>query len=445
MTQISGLPNVPRYTSYPTAPHFSVDDAARAQSLLVQSVGHDKPISVYVHVPFCDRLCWFCGCHTKHTLKYHPVARYVGSLAEEIKSFSSILGFKPKLSHLHFGGGSPSMLHLEDAQFLNQTLRGAFSFTDETETSVEIDPNDIIDGDLSAMIALGMTRASIGIQDFDETVQNAINRPQSFEDTAALVHALRHAGIKSVNFDALYGLPNQTRTTILETAQKIVSLEPDRIAQFGYAHVPHLKKHQRMIDDATLPSDAERIEQANLTRSVFVANKYREIGIDHFAKPGDSLTIANENKTMRRNFQGYTTDSCRTLIGFGASAISSCELAITQNTVPTQIYQDLVSNGGATTARGIVLSRDDRIRSKIIETLMCNFEIDFDTLAETFGDVDAYRRIALQVSQAGGLGCCEYSNSILKVVANKEAMVRLVAAQFDAYLDTGASTYSKAV
>ncbi len=445
MSDVSDLPNVPRYTSYPTAPHFSSDLAVQAHSLLLQSITPNEPVSVYLHIPFCDRLCWFCGCHTKHTLKYAPVSNYVGFLVDEIRQFAERAEFKPKLGHVHFGGGSPSMLQLSDAQMLNEALHVAFDYSKETEVAVEIDPNDIVGGDLSAMLALGITRASIGVQDFDEQVQAAINRPQSFDDTAALVRDLRHEGIKSVNIDALYGLPYQTNVTIRDTANKVVTLEPDRIAQFGYAHVPHLKKHQNMIEDASLPDNAGRYEQSQIVRSIFVEAGYEEIGIDHFAKPGDSLTVASNAATMRRNFQGYTTDNCRTLLGFGASSISSCNSSIVQNTVPTHSYQEQVKNEASTAARGIVLSRDDQIRAAIIESLMCNFRIDFDELAATFGEVDQYRSMALQTAQSDLKPCCTYSNSVLAVGKNKRAFTRLVASRFDAYLNTGASTYSKAV
>ncbi|MDJ0612333.1 MAG: oxygen-independent coproporphyrinogen III oxidase [Rhizobiaceae bacterium] len=370
------LPQLPRYTSYPTAPHFNRHSAKEAQSILFSSVDNENPVSVYIHIPFCDRLCWFCGCHTKHTLKYEPIKIYVDTLIEEINQFSSRIGIKPKIASLHFGGGSPSMLKPVEAKLLSEVLEKVFRFLPSTEVSVEVDPNDTSEEMIEALACLGMTRASLGVQDFNPIVQDAINRPQSFEDTWELVERLREAGISSLNIDALYGLPFQTKNSIKKTIRQILSMDPDRIALFGYAHVPSIKKHQNLIDVRNLPEDAERIEQSLAARAEILNAGYEAVGIDHFAKKADALAISKRNLTLRRNFQGYTTDRADLLLGFGASSISSSDKAYVQNTVATGNYMRLVTDKKSVAERGFVLSSDDQIRAYMIEKLMCNFQID---------------------------------------------------------------------
>lgn len=420
--------------------------AARAEEVLFESVNPTEPISVYVHIPFCDRLCWFCACHTKHTLKYQPVARYVDVLVHEILRVPEKSGFRPKLKNLHFGGGSPSMLRPDEAHKLRFALSEAFELTSDAEISVEVDPNDASDAMMEALSILGMTRASLGVQDFDPIVQKAINRPQSYEDTADLVNAIRDMGITSLNIDAIYGLPHQTRLSISETVSQILSLDPDRLALFGYAHVPGIKKHQNMIDPVTIPDDAERLEQSRLARSMILEAGYEAIGFDHFAKPDDSLSAAKKTGTLRRNFQGYTTDQASVLLGLGASSISKCDGAYVQNIVSTGNYMRFVEESLSVAERGFVLGIDDQIRAFIIQSIMCDFRFDTAVLSARFGErgrqyVDEVRAIALD----DPYGICSFNEGVLEILPDQYESVRLIASQFDAYLDIGASTYSKAV
>ncbi|MEL6745513.1 MAG: radical SAM protein, partial [Pseudomonadota bacterium] len=260
--------SVPRYTSYPTAPHFQAGIGVEIASDTYRTLSSSEPVSIYVHIPFCDKLCWFCGCNTKHTLRYEPIESYVTSLIAEIDLLRARLGRSITVANMHFGGGSPSMLRSGDAKRLGAALREAFTITHDAEISIEIDPTDVAQNPDDAMLALqhlGMTRASIGVQDFDEKVQKAINRPQSFETTRDVVNRLRDAGIASLNIDALYGLPHQTINGVRKTMDQVISLQPDRVALFGYAHVPWVKKHQNMIPTEALPDTEERLDQAEAT------------------------------------------------------------------------------------------------------------------------------------------------------------------------------------
>jgi oxygen-independent coproporphyrinogen III oxidase len=437
---------VPRYTSYPTAPHFA-DQAglAIAQSRLA-ALKPDEAVSLYMHIPFCDRLCWFCGCHTKHTLKYAPVEAYAGALIREMATVRETVGYPVGLAHVHLGGGSPSMLCQPEFDRLARALRDNFAIDGNTEISVEIDPSDVTAETLRGLSALGVTRASIGVQDFDAKVQKAINRPQTFEQTRDVVEALRASGIGSINIDALYGLPLQTEDRLVSTIEKVLSLAPDRIALFGYAHVPWLKKHQTMIRDEDLPGTQDRFRHAALAAGQIADGGYQRIGIDHFAKPEDGLAIAAREGRLFRNFQGYTTDGCRTLIGLGASAISSYGDAYVQNIVPTSQYEKAALAGRLTAMRGVQLNSDDRIRAYIIERLMCDFALSFDALERVFGPAArpyvAEARIACARDR---FGLCTVTGDGLAIREETRPFARIVASWFDAYLDEGSARYSKAV
>lgn len=437
---------VPRYTSYPTAPHFQPDLGADLLPDMLAEITGDKRVSLYIHVPYCDRLCWFCGCHTKHTRQYAPVADYVDSLLREIALVSRAVGFAVPVAQLHFGGGSPSLMRSGDFRRLSDALREAFTIDAATEISVEIDPSDVTDDTLDGLSALGMTRASIGVQDFDPAVQAAINRPQSFELTREIAASLRAIGIGSLNIDALYGLPLQTEKRLAATLDKVVDLEPDRIALFGYAHMPWLKKHQTMIRDEDLPDQGERFGQARLAEAALVAAGYAAIGIDHFALPHDTLAEAARTGTLHRNFQGYTTDACETLIGLGASSIGRFRDGYVQNIVPTASYRAAVDAGRLPVGRGYRLSDDDRIRAHLIERLMCDFAVSFADLKARFGAAAApYIAEARLIAASDADGLCRLDADRFVIPYEARSFTRIVAARFDAHLQTSAFRYSKAV
>ncbi|MEM7461470.1 MAG: oxygen-independent coproporphyrinogen III oxidase [Pseudomonadota bacterium] len=437
---------VPRYTSYPTAPHFS-EEAGRPilETALAGLTATDR-ISVYIHIPFCDRLCWFCGCHTRHTLKYHPVEAYISSLLDEIRLVGQRLQARPVIGHLHLGGGSPSMVRSVDFERISQALHQNFSFLPDTETSVEIDPSDVNDDTLEGLRKLGMTRASIGVQDFDPQVQAAINRPQTFEQTRDVINALRSLGVQSLNIDALYGLPLQTADRLSRTIEKVVSLTPDRIALFGYAHIPWLKKHQRLIKDSDLPGTSERFHQERQASIQLADAGYQEIGIDHFALPGDLLAGAARSGKLRRNFQGYTTDNCKILLGLGASSIGKTEAGYLQNIVPTGQYSACVKSGALPANRGLILTEDDKIRAHIIEQIMCDFRFGFEDLLSRFGaKAIPYLAEAKNLAAADVDDLCSADQDCFYVNAAARPFTRIVASRFDAYLAQSQFRYSKAV
>lgn len=437
--------SVPRYTSYPTAPHFSADAGPGVMESLLGEA-HGAPVSLYAHIPFCDRLCWFCGCHTRQTRKYAPVAAYLDTLIDEIALVSGKAARPLDVARVHLGGGSPSILRPDDFARLRTALEENFDLRKDAEISIEIDPADIGENTIEGFAALGMNRASIGVQDFDPRVQEAINRPQSFELTRDVVVDLRKAGISSLNIDALFGLPHQTLESVGRTIEQVISLAPDRVALFGYAHVPWMKKHQRMIDENALPDSEERIAQSDHARALLLAAGYEAIGIDHFALPGDSLAIATREGRLKRNFQGYTTDECPTLLGLGASSISQSPEGYVQNIVATGQYRAAIAEGRLPASRGFALGRDDVIRSAIIESLMCRFAVDFGDLFARFGEV--VRPYVCEMRRAAALdeeGLVLLEDEALRVRDDARPFVRIVASWFDAYLDAGEARYSKAV
>lgn len=436
---------VPRYTSYPTAPHFHKGvDATQYETWLGQ-LEDDARVSLYLHLPFCDRLCWFCGCHTKQVNRYDPVGVYLDALGMEIDRIGAILG-KRKVTALHWGGGSPSLMKPEDVVALAERLRTAFHIDPDAEFSVELDPNDLTEGQFDAWAEAGMTRASIGVQDFAPKVQEAINRIQTFAQTKTVVDAVRDRGVRSVNIDMLYGLPHQTEASVIETAEQVISLRPDRVALFGYAHVPWMKKHQTMIDEASLPDAAARFEQSNRAAEALEAAGYIRIGFDHFALPHDSMARAARAGTLSRNFQGYTADHHDALIGLGASAIGKLPQGFIQNVVATHDYQRCVLAGESATEKGVAFTADDRLRGYAIERLMCDFALDFADLRSRFHALaESVIEEAIDIALNDTDGLVSLQPGRLVVEEKGRPFVRTVAANFDVYLVRDNARYSKAV
>lgn len=437
----------PRYTSYPTAPHFHDGVGPDTVAEWLRALPGREPLSLYVHVPFCDRLCWFCACHTKQTRRYEPVAAFLRSLEGEIGIVARLAETAaPRVDALHFGGGSPTMLRPDDLRALMARLRAAFSFGDNARISVEIDPNDMDGERLDVLAEIGLTRASLGIQDFDPVVQRAINREQSFELTNAVVEGLRSRGVRSVNLDLLYGLPHQTMSSLSRTVDRALSMRPDRMAMFGYAHVPWFKKHQMMIDEAALPGPEERLEQAAMAARRIVDAGYVAIGIDHFALPGDSLAEAAREGRLRRNFQGYTDDDIETLVGIGPSAVSRYRQGHAQNTTATAAYAREIDAGRLPVVRGVAFDDDDLVRGWVIERLMCDFSFSTSELGRRFaGKAGPIVARARHLSRPGASGLLVRSGDRFVVPERARAYVRVVAAEFDRYLGNGAARHSLAV
>ncbi|MDQ0563581.1 oxygen-independent coproporphyrinogen-3 oxidase [Rhizobium mesoamericanum] len=440
-----GEARLPRYTSYPTAPSFSPTVGAEEYARGLEDVGTAGPVSIYLHVPFCRSMCWYCGCHTTITRQDAPVLEYLDVMKQEIELVAFAAGNSVPVKNIHFGGGTPTIMKPDEFADLMKKLKSAFEFEDQNSVAVEIDPRTLTAAMIEALGENGVNRASLGVQSFDPIVQKAINRVQSFEQTQAAVSGLRAVGVSSINFDLIYGLPHQTVRSCVETVALATRLRPERLAVFGYAHVPLFKKHQRLIDDAALPDAYERNDQAEAIADELVKAGYVRIGLDHFALPDDELAVAARRGTLRRNFQGYTTDTCNTLVGLGASAIGRLPTGYIQNHVPIGLYAERVSAGVLPTAKGYLLTPEDKLRAKVIERLMCDFEVDLKQLTCEFGyDADFLldRNDRLRDLEADGV--VTVSDGRVSVSQRSRFMVRAVAAAFDAYFGSYRRAHSKA-
>ncbi|MEZ5776318.1 MAG: oxygen-independent coproporphyrinogen III oxidase [Hyphomicrobiaceae bacterium] len=387
-------------------------------------------------------MCWYCACNTKAVRRYEPVADYLGYLVKEIGLVAGRMPKGPVVSHVHWGGGSPSMLKADDIGRLAGAMRQHFAFSAETEFAVEVDPRLLDTDSIAAFAAAGVNRVSIGVQDFDPAVQKAINRIQTREITESAITQFRGHGIPSINIDLVYGLPMQTVESVGRTLSEVLAMRPDRLAVFGYAHVPAKAVAQKMIDETTIAGPEERMAQFRRITEIAQEAGYRQIGIDHFALPGDLLAT----KPLRRNFQGYTTDDSDAIIGFGASAIGQMPEGYIQNTVPTGDYQRRIGEGRLATARGFRLSEDDRMRAHVIERLMCDFAFSRAGLVARFGTKAApIVAEAAKVAAEDTDGFIEPTADGFRLTADGRTFVRKVCQRFDAYWGQGSATHAIAV
>jgi len=366
--------SVPRYTSYPTAVQFKSDVDGSIYAEWLGAIAPEATLSLYLHIPFCTELCWYCGCHTAVARNNAPIDDYVETLLAEIDLVRLAIGGSRRVGALHFGGGSPNILKEHHFERLIARLHDRFEFRRDAEFAAELDPRGTSIAWIRTAAKLGLNRASLGIQTFDPIVQSLINRRQGSGMVRRLVEALREAGIDGVNFDLMYGLPRQTTKAVLDAIDETVDLAPDRIALFGYAHVPWMMARQRLIKDEDLPGSRQRLQQQLAASASLKAADYLPIGLDHFAKPEDDLAIAARTGKLHRNFQGYTTDAAQCLIGFGASSIGKFPQGFVQNRPDVPQWRETIRSGKLATSRGIALSEDDRQRGKVIEHLMCDLE-----------------------------------------------------------------------
>ena len=429
---------VPRYTSYPTAPHFGGGVDSALFSKWIQAVPAGASISLYLHVPFCRRLCWFCACRTQGTSSDEPVRAYAQTLKAEITLLKRNLAPGITLSRLHWGGGTPTLLPADMMRDLADTIFDAVPMGDGAEFSVEIDPNEIDEARLDALAAAGMNRASIGVQDFDPDIQKTIGREQSYELTKRVADMIRARGVASLNADILYGLPHQTRARIADSVQKLLTLSPDRVALYGYAHVPWMSRRQQMIPSEAMPTPEERLHLFETARQLFTWDGYQEIGIDHFARPTDSMAIAARNGTLRRNFQGYTDDTAPVLIGLGASSISRFPQGYAQNASGTSDHTKAVRMGEFSTHRGHVFAGEDLLRARIIEALMCDFRVDRAELQRDFGVSDQRLDELFRNAASAFDGWVEVDANGFAIPPKSRPLARMIARAFDAYDQTKA-------
>ncbi|OKL42652.1 oxygen-independent coproporphyrinogen III oxidase [Pseudovibrio exalbescens] len=438
--------SVPRYTSYPTAPHFSEEVTAEDYGAWLKAIPSGQPLSLYLHVPFCQEMCHYCGCNTKATKKIAPVVAFAETLQREIALVVDHLGCNRPVQHIHWGGGTPSLLPRDAFLSILNQLQEAFHFTDDLEHAIELDPRTVTPYLAQTLTMGGINRASLGVQDFDHAVQQAIGRVQSFECVEMACHALRDVGITEINFDLMYGLPHQTPETLSQTVALTRKLAPGRIALFGYAHVPWFKKHQQLIEETALPDASARIALSDVARSALIDAGYTAIGLDHFALPDDSMAIALHEGTLRRNFQGYTTDKANTLIGFGPSSIGFLPMGYVQNTHETREWTRQVEQDHLPIKKGIAVSADDLCRAHIIERLMTAYNVDIAEASAHYGVplssfVDCFERLNPLAED----GLVTISGDRVKVTDVGERYVRVIAAAFDAYLHVSTARHSVAV
>lgn len=432
--------SAPRYTSYPTANHFTANTGAREQTAWLKALNPDTPLSLYLHIPFCKSLCRYCGCHTRVVRSYDSVVPYVRALHTEIGRVAALLGRRQPVTQIHWGGGTPTFLSDSDIGDLFSRITSQFALLPTAEIAMEIDPRTVSPARVKSLAAMGLNRASLGVQDFNPDVQEAIGRIQPYETVWDLCTTLRGIGVRSVNFDLIYGLPRQTPETIRKTMNRAATLNPDRLAVFGYAHVPWFKPQQKILERYTLPDAAARFEMAMIADQTLENAGYYPIGIDHFAKPGDALVRAHTQGTLRRNFQGYTADQTEVLLGFGASAISTLPEGYVQNEVAIEGYIARIEAGEMAGARGIHLTDDDRLRRRLIERLMCFFETSIE-------DLTPAARASLLQSLAPFVrdGLAELSQTGVRVTPHGKPFTRLICTAFDTAWQNVPERHAKAV
>lgn len=424
---------VPRYTSYPTSPHFSEGVSASQHTRWIEGIAPGSSISLYVHIPFCRRLCWFCACRTQGTQTTSPVASYLETVKSELKTIARHLPRDVTLSRLHWGGGTPTLLTPEMISDLAGAIHELAPLTADAEFSVEIDPNEIDAPRVQALAQAGMNRASIGVQDFDEEIQQVIGRIQSYDVTRDAAELIRSGGIQSLNADILYGLPHQTKASMTQSVQKLLSLSPDRVALYGYAHVPWMARRQSMIPSDALPTPQERLELYETARRLFLWDGYSEIGIDHFATQDDGLTRAQKAGSLRRNFQGYTDDQSDVLLGVGASSISRFPQGYAQNAPATSAYTGHIRSGKLAVTRGHAFKGQDKLRARLIEAVMCDFQINAAEICEKFDITPAALDRIFQEAERAFPGMVELSLDGLYIPKKARALTRMIARSFDTY------------
>ncbi len=436
--QLASL-TVPRYTSYPTAADFSsaIGPAETAAWLAASDAG--QPVSIYLHVPYCREICHYCGCHAKAALRDDVVAAYRLGLEAEIALTARHLPARLRIARIAWGGGTPSILGIAGVASVLRVLERHFDFETGFEHAMELDPRRVDQALVDGLAVLGVNRASLGVQDLDPEVQQAIGRVQPAETVRAAVAMLRRAGIAKLNFDLVYGLPRQSVDSLKRTCREVILLGPDRVACYGYAHLPARRANQRLIDAALLPGAPERVRQQEAVAASFLAHGYQSIGIDHFALFCDPLAAAARAHRLYRNFQGYTDDAQEVLIGFGASSISRLAGGFAQNESGIEAYKARVLAGELPTRRGHAFEGDDRERARIIERLMCDFRVDLGRRARHYADELALLRpLALQ-------GLVDMRHDVIALTEKGRPFVRLVSAVFDRFRSEGERSFSSAV
>ena len=436
---------VPRYTSYPTAPHFSEAVGPELYAAWLAELPVETRLSLYLHVPYCRELCTYCGCHTRATKRQEPLDAYAETLLREIDLVGKASPAR-KVIHVHWGGGTPGLLGPARLRELTDALRRHFDFAPDAEISIELDPRHVDENLARGLAAAGFNRVSLGVQDLNAHVQKAIGRVQPFEVVERAVKVLRGSGFRAINLDLMYGLPHQSEEDVVRSAELAASLRPTRFALFGYAHAPWFAKRQQLIDAAALPGAAARLSQAATARKALIGQGYDAIGLDHFALPDDPMAIAQREGRLRRNFQGYTVDQADALLPFGASSIGRLPQGYVQNTADVATWRRAVESDRFAIVKGVAFTRDDLARAAVIERLMCDFSVDYGAIAEKMlGDAAALDGAQDQLAQLSREGVATQEGRRVSITEAGRPFMRLVASAFDAYLPARAARHSVAV
>jgi oxygen-independent coproporphyrinogen III oxidase len=429
----------PRYTSYPTAVEFhdGFDAQAYRQHLRAAADRRDAPLSLYLHLPFCESRCAFCGCSVIVTKKRHVAEQYLGYLHREIRMVAAALQGRRHVVQYHWGGGTPSYLSPDQMRALHAEVLRHFDVDPSGELALEVDPRVTTPEQLETLRALGFNRLSLGVQDFDADVQQAVNRVQGIEQTRALIEHARRLGFGSINVDLIYGLPRQTVPTFAHTVDTVIALRPDRVAAYSFAHVPWIRAHQKLLKVEELPSADRKLQLFVEARARFLAAGYHPIGMDHFALPGDELAHAAQEGRLHRNFMGYTTRPAPDLIGLGVSAIGDVAGAFAQNTKKLSTYYAAIDAGTFPVERGYALDEDDGIRRHVVTQLMCNLQLDTSEVARRFGLVfPEYFARELEELREGPVahGFLREEDGWLRVLPSGRLFVRNICMIFDRHL-----------
>jgi len=434
--------SVPRYTSYPTAPNFNDKINNDTYESWLKKLDKNKKISLYIHIPFCSSLCYFCGCHASVVNKYTAIENYVSLLLREIEILGKKLESKFNVSHIHFGGGTPSILKGAELWLIMQSIKKRFNILKDCKIAMEIDPRFFEQNLTIILNDCGFSRISIGVQDFSQDVQTLINRKQSFEITKETVNHLRENNISNINIDLIYGLPKQTVQTFTDTLEKINILRPDRISLFGYAHVPWMKKHQRLIKVKPLNNE-DRLKFYRLASLYFLSNGYEPFGIDHYAKKSSSIIRNVKNRKLQRNFQGYSEDDAEILIGIGTSSISSLPNGYAQNITQIADYIKVLKKNKLPISRGYELKTEDKIYSIVIKELMCYLNVDLKRVTKKFSkDINLFSSNIKKLEPFIDAGYVDIQNFVLSIKPEARPLVRIICSVFDQYFKPKTNRYS---
>lgn len=438
--------NLPRYTSYPTAVQFTENVGFSQYKQWLQALPEGEPVSLYLHIPFCDELCKFCACNTQVVHQEAIRSAYGDLLCDELNRLAQLLQTKRSISFIHFGGGTPTTLPINTMQKVMQTIYALFNVQKDADISIELDPRHLSVDYFSMLHPLGFTRVSFGVQDLDPKVQKACGRIQSKELTAHCIDIVRQNHIQSVNIDLIYGLPNQTTESLRETILSVVELKPDRLAVFGYAHVPWKFKRQTLLEGDILPDSMERFLQRQVIDEILQEVGYQVIGLDHYALPHDSMSKALQQRTLHRNFQGYTVDNAPALLGVGASSVSIVPQGIVQNHSAVATYQKAMTQQGLPVARGVKRNEEDLLRWHVIETIMCNLYIDLNQVTRHYNKPDYFFNDALtKLKPFEEDGLIQISGYKITVTEEGRCFLRNIVVVFDTYYRVAPQRHAQSI